>query len=181
MHPKYHNSYYWEKLIQSRKLMETFNNERITEQSVFFHGIIYNSSGRRKLLEGVLKDGYYLEPTILFGQNNMRVFQEEIFGPVLAVTTFKTMEEALELANDTQYGLGAGVWSRNGNLAYKMGRGIQAGRVWTNCYHAYPAHAAFGGYKQSGIGRETHKMMLEHYQQTKCLLVSYSDKPLGLF
>ncbi len=107
----------------------------------------------------------------------MRVFQEEIFGPVLAVTTFKTMEEALEIANDTQYGLGAGVWSRNGNLAYKMGRGIQAGRVWTNCYHAYPAHAAFGGYKQSGIGRETHKMMLEHYQQTKCLLVSYSDKP----
>lgn len=103
------------------------------------------------------------------------------FGPVLAVTTFKTIEEALELANDTQYGLGAGVWSRNGNLAYKMGRGIQAGRVWTNCYHAYPAHAAFGGYKQSGIGRETHKMMLEHYQQTKCLLVSYSDKPLGLF
>ena len=111
----------------------------------------------------------------------MRVFQEEIFGPVLAVTTFKTMEEALELANDSQYGLGAGVWSRNGNLAYQMGRGIQAGRVWTNCYHAYPAHAAFGGYKQSGIGRETHKMMLEHYQQTKCLLVSYSDKPLGLF
>jgi aldehyde dehydrogenase len=100
---------------------------------------------------------------------------------VLAVTTFKTMEEALEIANDTQYGLGAGVWSRNGNLAYKMGRGIQAGRVWTNCYHAYPAHAAFGGYKQSGIGRETHKMMLEHYQQTKCLLVSYSDKPLGCF
>lgn len=139
------------------------------------------TGGRRKLLEGELKDGYYLEPTILFGQNNMRVFQEEIFGPVLAVTTFKTIEEALELANDTQYGLGAGVWSRNGNLAYKMGRGIQAGRVWTNCYHAYPAHAAFGGYKQSGIGRETHKMMLEHYQQTKCLLVSYSDKPLGLF
>ncbi len=139
------------------------------------------TGGRRKLLEGELKDGYYLEPTILFGQNNMRVFQEEIFGPVLAVTTFKTMDEALELANDTQYGLGAGVWSRNGNLAYKMGRGIQAGRVWTNCYHAYPAHAAFGGYKQSGIGRETHKMMLEHYQQTKCLLVSYSDKPLGLF
>lgn len=139
------------------------------------------TGGRRKQLEGDLKDGYYLEPTILFGKNNMRVFQEEIFGPVLAVTTFKTMDEALELANDTQYGLGAGVWSRNGNLAYKMGRGIQAGRVWTNCYHAYPAHAAFGGYKQSGIGRETHKMMLEHYQQTKCLLVSYSDKPLGLF
>ena len=139
------------------------------------------TGGRRKVLGGDLQEGYYLEPTILFGKNNMRVFQEEIFGPVLAVTTFKTMDEALELANDTQYGLGAGVWSRNGNLAYKMGRGIQAGRVWTNCYHAYPAHAAFGGYKQSGIGRETHKMMLEHYQQTKCLLVSYSDKPLGLF
>jgi len=139
------------------------------------------TGGRRKAFEGDLKAGYYLEPTILFGKNNMRVFQEEIFGPVLAVTTFKTMEEALELANDTEYGLGAGVWSRNGSLAYKMGRGIQAGRVWTNCYHAYPAHAAFGGYKQSGIGRETHKMMLEHYQQTKCLLVSYSDKPLGLF
>ena len=139
------------------------------------------TGGRRKRLDGELHDGYYLEPTILFGQNSMRVFQEEIFGPVLAVTTFKTTEEALALANDTQYGLGAGVWSRNGNLAYKMGRGIQAGRVWTNCYHAYPAHAAFGGYKQSGIGRETHKMMLEHYQQTKCLLVSYSDKPLGLF
>ena len=139
------------------------------------------TGGRRKVLGGDLQEGYYLEPTILFGQNNMRVFQEEIFGPVLAVTTFKTMEEALEIANDTPYGLGAGVWSRNGNLAYKMGRGIQAGRVWTNCYHAYPAHAAFGGYKQSGIGRETHKMMLEHYQQTKCLLVSYSDKPLGLF
>ena len=119
------------------------------------------TGGRRKQLDGELKEGYYLEPTILFGKNNM--------------------EEALEIANDTQYGLGAGVWSRNGNLAYKMGRGIQAGRVWTNCYHAYPAHAAFGGYKQSGIGRETHKMMLEHYQQTKCLLVSYSDKPLGLF
>lgn len=139
------------------------------------------TGGRRRMLEGDLKAGYYLEPTILFGKNNMRVFQEEIFGPVLAVTTFKTMEEALELANDTEYGLGAGVWSRNGNLAYKMGRGIQAGRVWTNCYHAYPAHAAFGGYKQSGIGRETHRMMLEHYQQTKCMLVSYSDKPLGLF
>ena len=139
------------------------------------------TGGRRKVLGGDLQEGYYLEPTILFGQNTMRVFQEEIFGPVLAVTTFKTMEEALAIANDTPYGLGAGVWSRNGNLAYKMGRGIQAGRVWTNCYHAYPAHAAFGGYKQSGIGRETHKMMLEHYQQTKCLLVSYSDKPLGLF
>lgn len=139
------------------------------------------TGGRRMLLEGELAGGYYLEPTILAGKNNMRVFQEEIFGPVLAVTTFKTAEEALELANDTLYGLGAGVWSRNGTQAYKMGRGIQAGRVWTNCYHAYPAHAAFGGYKQSGIGRETHKMILEHYQHTKCLLVSYSDQPLGLF
>ncbi|AMO46584.1 Aldehyde dehydrogenase B [Enterobacter sp. FY-07] len=139
------------------------------------------TGGRRKVLAGDLQTGYYLEPTILFGQNAMCVFQEEIFGPVLAVTTFKTEDEALALANDTLYGLGAGVWSRNGSLAYRMGRGIQAGRVWTNCYHAYPAHAAFGGYKQSGIGRETHKMMLEHYQQTKCLLVSYSDKPQGLF
>lgn len=139
------------------------------------------TGGRRKVLDGGLGAGYYLEPTILFGKNSMRVFQEEIFGPVLAVTTFKDIDEALALANDTDYGLGAGVWSRNGNIAYHMGRNIQAGRVWTNCYHAYPAHAAFGGYKQSGIGRETHKMMLEHYQQTKCLLVSYSEKPLGLF
>ncbi|QZN95519.1 acetaldehyde dehydrogenase ExaC [Symbiopectobacterium purcellii] len=139
------------------------------------------TGGRRKALSDALTQGYYLEPTVLFGKNSMRVFQEEIFGPVLAVTTFKTMDDALEIANDTHYGLGAGVWSRNSNIAYRMGRGIQAGRVWTNCYHAYPAHAAFGGYKQSGIGRENHKMMLEHYQQTKCLLVSYSDKPLGLF
>lgn len=139
------------------------------------------TGGRRKALDGGLAQGYYMEPTILFGKNSMRVFQEEIFGPVLAVTTFKDMDEALALANDTDFGLGAGVWSRNGNIAYQMGRNIQAGRVWTNCYHAYPAHAAFGGYKQSGIGRETHKMMLEHYQQTKCLLVSYSEKPMGLF
>ncbi|OIX91167.1 aldehyde dehydrogenase [Serratia fonticola] len=139
------------------------------------------TGGRRKALDGGLAQGYYMEPTILFGKNSMRVFQEEIFGPVLAVTTFKDMDEALVLANDTDFGLGAGVWSRNGNIAYQMGRNIQAGRVWTNCYHAYPAHAAFGGYKQSGIGRETHKMMLEHYQQTKCLLVSYSEKPMGLF
>ncbi len=110
----------------------------------------------------------------------MRIFQEEIFGPVLAVTTFKDEAEALAIANDTLYGLGAGVWSRNGNVAYRMGRAIKAGRVWTNCYHAYPAHAAFGGYKESGIGRETHKMMLDHYQQTKNLLVSYSESKLGL-
>lgn len=136
---------------------------------------------RRKQMEGDLAAGYYLEQTILFGNNSMRVFQEEIFGPVLAVTTFKDMDEALVLANDSDYGLGAGVWSRDINIAYRMGRGIQAGRVWTNCYHTYPAPAAFGGYKQSGIGRETHKMMLEHYQQTKCLLVSYADSATGLF
>ena len=111
----------------------------------------------------------------------MRIFQEEIFGPVLAVTTFKDEAEALAIANDTLYGLGAGVWSRNGNLAYRMGRAIKAGRVWTNCYHAYPAHAAFGGYKESGLGRENHKAMLGHYQQTKNLLVSYSENKLGFF
>jgi aldehyde dehydrogenase len=115
------------------------------------------------------------------GHNKMRIFQEEIFGPVVAVATFKTEAEALSMANDTLYGLGAGVWTRNLNTAYRMGRGIKAGRVWTNCYHLYPAHAAFGGYKQSGVGRETHKMMLDHYQQTKNLLVSYSPKALGFF
>lgn len=128
-----------------------------------------------------LEHGFYVSPTILQGKNDMRVFQEEIFGPVAAVTTFKDEDEALAIANDTIYGLGAGVWSRNGAQAYRMGRGIQAGRVWTNCYHVYPAHAAFGGYKQSGIGRETHKMALANYQQTKCVLVSYSDEPAGLF
>ena len=139
------------------------------------------TGGGVQRLEGALAQGYYLQPTILRGDNAMRIFQEEIFGPVLAVTTFRDRDEALALANDSHYGLGAGVWTRNGTLAYQMGRGIQAGRVWTNCYHAYPAHAAFGGYKQSGIGRETHKMMLEHYQQTKCLLVSYSDRAQGFF
>jgi aldehyde dehydrogenase len=128
-----------------------------------------------------LEKGNYIEPTIFEGNNSMRVFQEEIFGPVVSVTKFKDEAEALEIANDTLYGLGAGVWTRNGNVAYRMGRGIQAGRVWTNCYHAYPAHAAFGGYKQSGIGRETHKMMLNHYRQVKNLHVSYSEKKLGFF
>lgn len=128
-----------------------------------------------------LDTGYYIEPTILKGNNKMRVFQEEIFGPVVSVTTFKDEAEALAIANDTIFGLGAGLWTRDMNRAYRMGRGIQAGRVWTNCYHLYPAHAAFGGYKQSGIGRETHKMMLDHYQQTKNLLVSYSTSPLGFF
>ncbi len=132
-------------------------------------------------MAGELAGGYYIQPTVFKGHNKMRIFQEEIFGPVLAVTTFKTEAEALALANDTLYGLGAGVWSRNGNVAYRMGRAIKAGRVWTNCYHAYPAHAAFGGYKESGIGRETHKAMLDHYQQTKNLLVSYSENKLGFF
>ena len=127
------------------------------------------------------KNGFYVEPTIFRGDNKMRVFQEEIFGPVVSVTTFKDLDDALKIANDSDYGLGAGVWSRNGTDAYRLGRGLEAGRVWTNCYHLYPAHAAFGGYKQSGIGRETHKMMLDHYQQTKNLLVSYSPKALGFF
>ena len=137
--------------------------------------------GERAQLDGDLGGGYYIQPTLFKGHNKMRIFQEEIFGPVLAVTTFKDEAEALQIANDTIYGLGAGVWSRNGNVAYRMGRAIKAGRVWTNCYHAYPAHAAFGGYKESGIGRETHKVMLDHYQQTKNLLVSYSEKKLGFF
>ena len=137
--------------------------------------------GQRALLEGDLKDGYYVQPTVFKGHNKMRIFQEEIFGPVLSVTTFKNEEEALAIANDTLYGLGSGVWSRNMNTAFRMGRGIKAGRVWTNCYHLYPAHAAFGGYKQSGIGRENHKMMLDHYQQTKNVLVSYSENKLGFF
>jgi len=137
--------------------------------------------GGRKQLGGELAGGYYIEPTLFKGTNNMRVFREEIFGPVLAVATFKDEAEALQIANDTPYGLGAGVWTRDGSRAYRMGRAIQAGRVWTNCYHAYPAHAAFGGYKESGIGRETHKAMLDHYQQTKNLLVSYSPNALGFF
>jgi aldehyde dehydrogenase len=137
--------------------------------------------GERAHLGGDLAEGYYIQPTLFKGHNKMRIFQEEIFGPVLAVTTFKDEAHALEIANDTIYGLGSGVWSRNGNRAFRVGRGIKAGRVWTNCYHAYPAHAAFGGYKESGIGRETHKMMLDHYQQTKNLLVSYSEQKLGFF
>jgi len=128
-----------------------------------------------------LEGGYYMTPTVFEGSNNMRVFQEEIFGPVLSVTRFKDDAEALSIANDSAYGLGAGVWTRDMNRAYRMGRGIQAGRVWTNCYHLYPAHAAFGGYKQSGIGRENHKMMLDHYQQTKNMLVSYSPNAMGFF
>jgi aldehyde dehydrogenase len=139
------------------------------------------TGGEEARLPGELAGGYYIRPTVLRGHNKMRVFQEEIFGPVVSVTTFKDENDALEIANDTLYGLGAGVWSRDANTCYRFGRGIKAGRVWTNCYHAYPAHAAFGGYKQSGIGRETHKMMLDHYQQTKNMLVSYSPKKLGFF
>ena len=139
------------------------------------------TGGAAEKLEGDLASGYYIQPTLLKGHNKMRVFQEEIFGPVIGVTTFKDEAEALAIANDTEFGLGAGVWSRDINTAYRMGRGIKAGRVWTNCYHLYPAHAAFGGYKKSGVGRETHKMMLDHYQQTKNLLVSYDINPLGFF
>jgi aldehyde dehydrogenase len=139
------------------------------------------TGGERAHLPGRLGEGFYLKPTVFVGHNKMRIFQEEIFGPVLSVTKFKTLEDAIEIGNDTIYGLGAGVWSRNINNTYRVGREIQAGRVWTNCYHVYPAHAAFGGYKQSGFGRETHKMILDHYQQTKNLLVSYSTKAFGLF
>jgi len=139
------------------------------------------TGGKRADIGGEAEGGYYVEPTILAGHNKMRVFQEEIFGPVVSVTSFEGFEEAIEIANDTLYGLGAGVWSRDTNTAYRAGRAIQAGRVWTNCYHLYPAHAAFGGYKQSGIGRETHKMMLSQYQQTKNLLVSYDPNPMGFF
>ena len=137
--------------------------------------------GHRRGLNGPLAGGYFFEPTVLKGHNKMRVFQEEIFGPVLAVTTFRDEAEALEIANDTPYGLGAGVWTRDSSRAFRMGRAIKAGRVWTNCFHHYPAHAAFGGYKNSGVGRENHRMMLDHYSQTKCLLVSYDPNPMGFF
>lgn len=139
------------------------------------------TGGEKRNESGDLNSGFYIEPTVFKGDNSMRIFQEEIFGPVLAVTTFKTAEEALKIANDTSFGLGSAVWTRNVNRAYRMGRGIQAGRVWMNCYHIYPAHAAFGGYKKSGIGRENHLLMLEHYQQTKCMLTSYSEKAMGFF
>ena len=139
------------------------------------------TGGERNVLAGELAEGYYVKPTVFEGHNKMRIFQEEIFGPVLSVATFEDEDDALSIANDTLYGLGSGVWTRDINRAYRFGRGIQAGRVWTNCYHLYPSHAAFGGYKKSGIGRETHKMMLDHYQQTKNVLVSYSPKALGFF
>jgi aldehyde dehydrogenase len=144
-------------------------------------GATVRSGGVPAKLDGELEGGYYIEPTIFEGHNRMRIFQEEIFGPVVSVTKFTDADDALRLANDTLYGLGAGVWTRDTTTAYRLGRNIKAGRVWTNCYHAYPAHAAFGGYKQSGIGRENHAMMLSHYQQTKNLLVSYSPSALGFF
>ncbi len=137
--------------------------------------------GEVETLGGDFSEGFYIQPTLLKGENSMRVFQEEIFGPVISVTTFKDEAEALQIANDSDFGLGAGVWTRDNNRIHRMGRGIQAGRVWVNCYHQYPAHAAFGGYKKSGVGRETHKMMLDHYQQTKNILVSYDINPLGFF
>ena len=137
--------------------------------------------GEKRQMDGAYSNGYYVEPTAFKGDNSMRIFQEEIFGPVVSVTTFKDEAEAISIANDTLYGLGAGVWSKDANICYRMGRAIEAGRVWVNCYHSYPAHAAFGGYKNSGIGRETHKMMLNHYQQTKNVLVSYAEVPDGFF
>ncbi|NKS75225.1 aldehyde dehydrogenase family protein [Rhodococcus hoagii] len=139
------------------------------------------TGGERAELGGDLSEGYFVQPTIFTGTNDMRIFQEEIFGPVVSVTSFADYDEAIAIANDTLYGLGAGVWSRDGGVAYRAGRDIQAGRVWTNTYHQYPAHAAFGGYKQSGIGRENHHMMLDHYQQTKNLLVSYAPGAQGFF
>ncbi|ATJ83976.1 aldehyde dehydrogenase family protein [Halomonas beimenensis] len=144
-------------------------------------GAEFLTGGDKESFDPAFEQGFYIQPTLLKGHNRMRVFQEEIFGPVVAVTTFRDEAEALAIANDTEFGLGAGVWSRDINVAFRMGRGIQAGRVWTNCYHQYPAHAAFGGYKKSGVGRETHKVALEHYQQTKNLLVSYDTNPLGFF
>jgi aldehyde dehydrogenase len=137
--------------------------------------------GNQKRMPGELSGGYYVEPTIFVGNNKMRIFQEEIFGPVVAVTKFRTTEEAIRIANDTLYGLAGAVWSRNGNTAYKVARAVQAGRVFVNCYHAYPAHAAFGGYKHSGIGRESHKMMLNHYQNVKNVMTSYGTKAYGFF
>jgi len=159
---------------QKEKIMSYFDIARQEGAEILI-------GGEANELEGDLAGGFYIKPTVIKGHNRMRVFQEEIFGPVVSVTTFKTDEEALAIANDTLYGLGAGVWSRDANTCYRFGRAIQAGRVWTNCYHAYPAGASFGGYKQSGIGRETHKMMLDHYSQTKNMLVSYNPNKLGFF
>ena len=162
------------------------SNDQVEKISSYFdigkkEGAKVLIGGKRANLEGELADGYYIEPTVFEGHNKRRTFREEIFGPVVSVTKFNGDEEALSIANETLYGLGAGIWTRNGTRAYRFGRAIQTGRVWTNCYHLYAAHAAFGGYKQSGIGRENHLKMMGHYQQTKNMLVSYSPKALGFF
>ncbi|MCH4023375.1 MAG: aldehyde dehydrogenase family protein [Acetobacter sp.] len=162
-------------LMQQNKILEYIDIGRNEDKAQLLTG------GARPDLGSALGEGFYVQPTVFRGDNNMRIFREEIFGPVLTVTTFKDEAEALAIANDTEFGLGSGVWSRNGNICHRVAKGLQAGRVWVNCYHVYPAGAAFGGYKKSGIGRETHKMVLEHYQQTKNVLTSYSEKKLGFF
>ncbi|GBQ26275.1 aldehyde dehydrogenase [Acetobacter estunensis NRIC 0472] len=162
-------------LMQQNKILEYIDIGKNQDHAQLLSG------GARPDLGNAFKDGFYVQPTVFRGDRNMRIFREEIFGPVLTVTTFKDEAEALALANDTEFGLGSGVWSRNGNTCFRTAQGLEAGRVWVNCYHVYPAGAAFGGYKKSGIGRETHKMVLEHYQQTKNMLVSYSEKKLGFF
>ncbi|CAJ0813774.1 MULTISPECIES: aldehyde dehydrogenase family protein [Ralstonia] len=170
-----------ETMVGAQASEQQFNKIRTYLEIAREEGAECLVGGEPEVLPGKLGTGYYIKPTLLKGDNSMRVFQEEIFGPVIAVTTFKDEAQAVQIANDTEYGLGAGVWTRDINRAYRVGRAIKAGRVWTNCYHLYPAHAAFGGYKKSGVGRETHKMMLDHYQQTKNLLVSYDTQPLGFF
>lgn len=170
-----------ETMVGAQASEQQFNKIRTYLEIAREEGAECLVGGEAEAMSGKLANGYYIKPTLLKGHNNMRVFQEEIFGPVIAVTTFQDEAQAIQIANDTEYGLGAGVWTRDINRAYRVGRAIKAGRVWTNCYHLYPAHAAFGGYKKSGVGRETHKMMLDHYQQTKNLLVSYDTRPLGFF
>ncbi|NKF90888.1 aldehyde dehydrogenase [Ralstonia solanacearum] len=170
-----------ETMVGAQASEQQFNKIRTYLEIAREEGAECLAGGEAEAMSGKLANGYYIKPTLLKGHNNMRVFQEEIFGPVIAVTTFQDEAQAIQIANDTEYGLGAGVWTRDINRAYRVGRAIKAGRVWTNCYHLYPAHAAFGGYKKSGVGRETHKMMLDHYQQTKNLLVSYDTRPLGFF
>lgn len=170
-----------ETMVGAQASEQQFNKIRTYLEIAQEEGAECLVGGEVEVMSGKLANGYYIKPTLLKGDNSMRVFQEEIFGPVIAVTTFQDEAQAVQIANDTEYGLGAGVWTRDINRAYRVGRAIKAGRVWTNCYHLYPAHAAFGGYKKSGVGRETHKMMLDHYQQTKNLLVSYDTRPLGFF
>ncbi|MBB6589982.1 aldehyde dehydrogenase [Ralstonia solanacearum] len=170
-----------ETMVGAQASEQQFNKIRTYLEIAQEEGAECLVGGEAEVMSGRLANGYYIKPTLLKGHNSMRVFQEEIFGPVIAVATFQDEAQAIQIANDTEYGLGAGVWTRDINRAYRVGRAIKAGRVWTNCYHLYPAHAAFDGYKKSGVGRETHKMMLDHYQQTKNLLVSYDTRPLGFF